>query len=259
MIAPLRKVLILFSFVIFAFVLIFISIQTISGQSERRSLGSFSSDDLGVVADSTDSSDDPSMLSTKVNRIRPSAEEVARKRMGKQPIELVRKLQMMKDGGLNDQHPTMKGILEELAKNPDIRIELQDSATYMLWTRDITENAHQLTQYQFAVGGTVALTSIHRLHPNGSPFGSKIYDDKNNELFKIYYGYRKSNGMLAEERIFDSQKSLLDRQEIELPVRRIVHSINAVDGSLESNVVDTEASSFPPHMEIGFRNPFLRQ
>ncbi len=149
---------------------------------------------------------------------------------------------MMRDGGLNNRHPTMKAILGKLAKNPDIRTELQNSTTYVLWTRDTAENGLQLTQYQIAVGGAVSLKSVHRLDPNGSPLRSKIFDDKNNEIFKVSYGYHKDNGMLAEERVFDSRHRLLGDQGKEVPIRLIVHSINAADGAIDSNVFDLESS-----------------
>ena len=173
-------------------------------------------------------------------------------------IELVRKLQMLRDSGFGDLHPSMKTTLGEIAKNPDIRTELQNDRIYVLWTRDTAEDGLQLTQYQFAVGGAVSLKTVHRLDPNGSPLGSAIFDEQNNEIFKVRYGYRKSDGILAEERVFDSRDRQLDDQGFEVPVRRVFHSINADDGSLESKVVDLASSSLPPQLNTGFRNPFLQ-
>ena len=146
---PFRKTLILFGVVISALVLSIISMQSNHALSERRSSASSRSNNLGDAGGSTNSSDEPSMRSTKANRIRPSAEELAKKRLERHPIELVRKLQMMRDGGLNDRHPTMKATLEELAKDPDIRTELRNGRTYVLWTRDTAEDGIQLHQYQF--------------------------------------------------------------------------------------------------------------
>lgn len=199
------------------------------------------------------------MRSMKSDRIRPSAEELARKRRESHRIELVRKLQVMSDGGLNDRHPNMKAILEELAKDPNIRTQLEDGKTYVLWTRASTQDGFLLTQYQFASGGTVSLKTVHRTDPKGSAISSKIFDDKNHEIYKVSYGYRRSDGTLVEERVFDSQDKLLNAQGAEIPIRRVLHSINAADDSPESNIVDSAPPDFPPQMKIGFKNPFLQQ
>ena len=78
------------------------------------------------------------------------------------------------------------------------------------------------------------------------------------ELFKVSYVYRRSYGMLVEERIFDSRSRKPDNGGID-PLRRILHGVNADDGLPESTVIDLASPDFPPQMEVGFRNPFLQQ
>ena len=240
------------------FVLLALSLQKNPGLSHFGFSLSAPSGDFGTAGLAVEGSGESSMRSTKTNRIRPSAEELARKRAEGRPIELVRELQKMRDGGLSDQHPAIKIIAEELAKNPDIRTELKSNGIYTLWTRKTTESGSQLNQYQFSEGGDVALKTVYRVNQNGSPLSSKIFDEKSNELFKISYGYRKSDGMLVEERIFDSRSRPMDNRGVG-PIRRILHGVNADDGLPESNVIDSAPPSFPPQMEIGFRNPFFQQ
>ena len=237
------------------------SIVATQGNHGRHSGSSASSrlNESDGADDFPASPDEASMRSMKSDRIRPSAEELARKRRESHRIELVRKLQMMSDGGLSDRHPSKKAILDELAKAPDIRTQSEDGGTYVLWTRDATQNGFLLIQYQFAPGGTVSLKTIHRTDPNGAAMSSKIFDDKNQEIFKVSYGYRKSDGRLVEERVFDSRERLLNVDGTEVPLRRVIHSINADDGSPESNVVDSSPRDFPPQMKIGFNSPFLPQ
>lgn len=240
-----------------ALLLLFVSMRKNRGRSQSGPLFFSNSGDFGNTGHSTEDSDGSSMRSTKTDRVRPTAEELAKKRAESRRVELVRKLQKMRDGGLNDQHPAIKNNLGELAKDPDVRTELKNDETYTLWTRRITEDGSLVNQYQFEAGGEVSLKTIHRLNQNGSPLSSKIFDEKNNELFKISYGYRRSDGMLVEERIFDSQNEKLDNRGGD-PVRRIVHRGHDDDGSPEADVVDLVPPNFPPQMEMGFKNPFLQ-
>lgn len=236
--------------------LLFVSTQKNRGRSEGGHLLPISHG-FGNAGQSTEDSSDSSMRSTKTDRVRPTAEELAKKRAESRRVELVRELQKMRDGGLSDQHPAMKSNLQELAENPDVRTELKNDSTYTLWTRKTTEDGSQMSQYQFEVGGDVSLKTIYRINQNGSPLSSKIFDEKNIELFKISYGYRRSDGMLVEERIFDSRNEKFDNRGGH-PIRRIVHGAHDDDDSLGVNVVDLVPPDFPPQMEMGFKNPFLQ-
>ena len=48
------------------------------------------------------------------------------------------------------------------------------------------------------------------MDPHGNPTGCKIYDGQKNEMYKTSYGYRKSDGQLVEERMFDSRVKRID-------------------------------------------------
>lgn len=198
---------------------------------------------------------EPGMLSTKASRVRPSAEEVAKKRLKSRRIEIVRHLQMMRDGGLNDQHPAMRARMEEIEKDPNVRIGLVHDRTYVLWTRVPTENGSVLTQYHFEVSGGISFKSVHRVDLQGSPQGSRIFNETDREILKVSYGYRKSDGRLVEERIFDSQEKRVDDEGKEEPVRRVVHSFD-VGGSLTSEILDLMPASLPPNLDLVFSNPF---
>ena len=45
---------------------------------------------------------------------------------------------------------------------------------------------------------------------NSNPVSCTIYDGANNLLFKVSYGYRKSDGQLVEERMFDARNKRVD-------------------------------------------------
>ena len=48
------------------------------------------------------------------------------------------------------------------------------------------------------------MLTIYPMDSNGNPIGCKISDGQNSLLFKVA-GYRKSDGQLVEERMFDAR------------------------------------------------------
>ena len=72
------------------------------------------------------------------------------------------------------------------------------------------------------------LVTIYRMDAQGNPMNCKIYDGKKNEMFKSRYGYRKSDGQLVEEQMFDSRVKRIDPNTgEEMPVRRFIYTYDA--------------------------------
>jgi len=75
-----------------------------------------------------------------------------------------------------------------------------------------------------------SLVTVYRMDSTGNPMSCKIFDGgQREELFKVSYGYRKSDGQLVEERMFDSRVRRIspDNKDIELPVQRVIYLYNA--------------------------------
>ena len=68
------------------------------------------------------------------------------------------------------------------------------------------------------------MLTVYRMDSNGNPIGCRISDGANNLLFKVSYGYRKSDGQLVEERMFDARVRRRDPNTgKEMPVQRICY------------------------------------
>ena len=64
---------------------------------------------------------------------------------------------------------------------------------------------------------------------HGNPMNCKIYDGQKTEMFKSRYGYRKSDGLLVEEQMFDSRVKRVDPNTgEEMPVRRFIYIYDAL-------------------------------
>lgn len=139
-------------------------------------------------------------------------------------------------------------------QDPNIITELMDDGTRILWIRDTS--GRTLNQYNFASDGTLSLRAIYRIDASGSPLTCNIIDGQKTELFKVRYGYRKSDGMLVEEQIFDSRLKRLDGEGRELPVRRIFHVVDTATGKPKRELIDLVSIDFPQDLYEGFSNPF---
>lgn len=145
---------------------------------------------------------------------------------------------------------------KETAGDSEIIAELKDDGTRIVWIR--TVDGQILNQYKFNSDGSLALRATYRIDASGSPLTCKITDGQKTELFRVSYGYRKSDGTLVEERIFDSRLKRLDDQGSELPVRRILHIVDAAEGKSKRELIELVAIDFPQELEGGFSNPFQK-
>lgn len=112
------------------------------------------------------------------------------------------------------------------AKGPFVRVLRGEDGSRTEFTRE--PNNRVLTKRTFSKAGNLEVRTEYRMDENGNPRSCKIYDGKNNELFKVRYGYDRQTGLLMEEQMFDSRVRHInpDNGE-EMPVRRFIYTYDA--------------------------------
>lgn len=104
---------------------------------------------------------------------------------------------------------------------PNVRIIRHADGSRTRFTR--TPDNTTLTKKKYSPNGAMTMVTIYRMK-QGNPIGCKIYDGDKNLLFKVSYGYRKQDGKLVEERMFDARVKRTDpRTGKEMPVQRICY------------------------------------
>jgi len=91
---------------------------------------------------------------------------------------------------------------------PNVRVMRHEDGARTLFTR--TPDNRTLTKKKFSANGRLIMLTIYRMDANGNPIGCKIFDGNKDLLFKVSYGYRKSDGQLVEERMFDARVTRKD-------------------------------------------------
>ncbi len=108
---------------------------------------------------------------------------------------------------------------------PNVRIIRHADGARTRFTR--TPDNTTLTKKKYSANGIMEMVTIYRMDKLGNPLGCKIYDGDENLLFKVSYGYRKQDGQLVEERMFDARVKRIDpKTGDEMPVQRIMYLID---------------------------------
>ncbi|MBK1883489.1 hypothetical protein JIN85_13765 [Luteolibacter pohnpeiensis] len=92
------------------------------------------------------------------------------------------------------------------------------------------DNNKTMVKKTFAAkGGYPTMVTIYRMDESGNPLSCIIYDGgQKQELFRVRYGYRKTDGQLVEEQMFDSRTRRIDKNSgKEIPVQRVIYFYNA--------------------------------
>ena len=114
----------------------------------------------------------------------------------------------------------------EAVDGPNVRVMRHDDGSRTLFTR--TPDNRSLTKKKFNANGVLVMMTNYRMDSNRNPVSCKIYDGANNLLYKVSYGYRKSDGQLVEERMFDARTKRLDPNTgVEMPVQRVCYVYDA--------------------------------
>jgi len=110
---------------------------------------------------------------------------------------------------------------------PNVRVMRHDDGSRTVFTR--SPDNRVLTKNTFTANGAKFLRTVYRMDEHGNPMNCKIYDGQGNEMFKSRYGYRKSDGLLVEEQMFDSRVKRTDPNTgEEMPVRRFIYNYDAL-------------------------------
>ena len=114
-----------------------------------------------------------------------------------------------------------------------------------------------LRKYDFSRNGELFLMTLYRVDGNGKPMSAKIFDGRKEELLKVSYGYRKSDGILVEERVFDAKnKRTSEADGRELPVQRYVHIVDESGTHRQRINLEASASDLARREVAPFVNPF---
>ncbi len=109
---------------------------------------------------------------------------------------------------------------------PNVRVMRHEDGARTMFTR--SPNNRTLTKKKFSANGVLTMLTVYTMDANTNPIGCKIYDGDKNLLFKVSYGYRKSDGQLVEERMFDARVTRKDPNTgKEMPVQRIRYVYDA--------------------------------
>jgi hypothetical protein len=120
----------------------------------------------------------------------------------------------------------VKGNELEAVDGPNVRVMRHDDGSRTLFTR--TPDNRSLTKKKFNANGVLVMMTNYRMYSNRNPASCKIYDGANNLLYKVSYGYRKSDGQLVEERMFDARTKRQDPNTgVEMPVQRVCYVYDA--------------------------------
>ncbi|MBC7981288.1 MAG: hypothetical protein H7Y36_12065 [Armatimonadetes bacterium] len=112
-------------------------------------------------------------------------------------------------------------------EGPNVRVMRHDDGSRTVFTR--SPDNRTLTKRTFTGNGALFLVTIYRMDVHGNPTGCKIYDGQKTEMFKTSYGYRKADGLLVEEQMFDSRVKRTDPNTgKEMPVRRFLYTYDAL-------------------------------
>ena len=117
-----------------------------------------------------------------------------------------------------------KDLME--VEGPNVRVMRHEDGSRTMFTR--APDDRTLTKKKYSANGVLTMLTIYRMDSNANPIGCKIFDGQNQLLYKVSYGYRKSDGQLVEERMFDARVTRRDKDTgKEMPVQRICYLYDA--------------------------------
>lgn len=115
-----------------------------------------------------------------------------------------------------------KEVWEEVAHN--VRVMRHRDGTATEYRRSSDEKTLRKRRLSGVKGGrnSIITTTIYRMDKRGNPLSCKIFDGKENQLFKVAYGYHRETGQLVAEDMFDSRTPTIDpKTGEEVPIRRM--------------------------------------
>lgn len=108
---------------------------------------------------------------------------------------------------------------------PNVRYMRHEDGSRAVFIR--SPDNRRLTKKTFSANGVLTMLTAYTMDASGNPRGCKIMDGKDNELFKVAYGYHRHTGLLVEELMFDSRVRHTDENGKEVPVQRLCYIYDA--------------------------------
>lgn len=109
----------------------------------------------------------------------------------------------------------------DAADGPNVRVTRHQDGSRTTFTR--SPDSRTLTKKKFRANGNLQMLTIYRMDANGNPVSCRIHDGSNQLLYKVSYGYRKSDLQLVEERMYDARVVRKDPNGNEMPVQQIFY------------------------------------
>jgi hypothetical protein len=115
-----------------------------------------------------------------------------------------------------------KEVWEEVSHN--VRVMRHRDGTDTAYHRSNDEKTLIKKRISDVKGGrnSILTTTVYRMDERGNPLSCKIFDGKENLLFKVRYGYHRETGRLVAEDMFDARAPKEDPESgEEIPIRRM--------------------------------------
>lgn len=107
-------------------------------------------------------------------------------------------------------------------EGPNVRVMRHPDGSTTRFTR--SPDNRVLTKRKLSANGVLKMLTVYRMDKHGNPTSCQIFDGQKTRLFKVSYGYRRSDGQLVEERMFDARVKRRDPHTgKEMPVQRICY------------------------------------
>jgi len=143
---------------------------------------------------------------------------------------------------------------------PDIRVKIDTNERKCVFTR--SGDRKMVTKNTYSKEGALLSVSVYKLNENGKIAACHIYDSHKTQLYKVGYGYRKQDGKLVMERMWDcrAQRDYRNLYDRETPVQEVDYfddasgnaSIPVIICNLDSNIFERDYGStttaFDPKM-----------
>lgn len=147
----------------------------------------------------------------------------------------------------------------EVVDGPNVRVKKHADGSQSVFTRSADQTL-VVKKTQNAAGNIVLVTK-YKMDKLGNPLASEVLDGQKNLLFRVDYAYRKADGLLAMERMWDSRTRRVwaERPNEEMPVQ-VIHYVDGdgkpirplviryVKGLTFEQVYGAESTTFDPKL-----------
>lgn len=122
--------------------------------------------------------------------------------------------------------PQLRADGPDTVDGPNVRVKRHTDGRKSVFTR--SPDGKVVTKKTYSASGRLTLVTIYRLDGNGNPLASEIFDAQQTLLYKVDYGYRKEDGQLVMERMWDCRVRRVwkNNPAVEMPVQIVEYLID---------------------------------